>query len=36
MIEKKFDVIHIGEANHDFTFPDVPDEFYTGDGDTYT
>lgn len=34
-MEKKFDVIHIGEANHDFTFPDVPDEFYTGSGETY-
>ena len=33
--EKKYDVIHIGEANHDFTFPDVPDEFYHGEGETY-
>ena len=35
-MEKKYDVIHIGEANHDFTVPDVPDEFFTGSRDTYT
>ena len=35
MREKKYDVIHIGEANHDFTVPDVPEEFFTGDGDSY-
>ena len=35
MQTKKYDVIHIGEANHDFTIPDVPEEFFTGNGDTY-
>ena len=35
MMSKKYDVIHIGEANLDITVPDVPDEFFTGDGDTY-
>lgn len=35
MREKKFDVIHIGEANLDITVPDVPDEFFTGSGDTF-
>ncbi len=35
MNDKKYDVIHIGEANHDFTVPDVPEEFFTGNGDTY-
>lgn len=34
-MQKKYDVIHIGEANHDFTFPDVPEDFYTGEGETY-
>ncbi len=27
---KKYDVIHIGEANHDIRVPDVPDAFFTG------
>ena len=36
MTEKKYDVIHIGEVNQDFTVPEVPEEFFTGDGDTYT
>lgn len=31
MAEKKFDVITIGEANHDIRVPDVPDEFFGGD-----
>lgn len=35
MKEKRFDVIHIGEANHDFTVPEVPEEFFTGEGTTY-
>ena len=35
-MRKKYDVIHIGEANHDFTIPDVPDEFFTGEGETYS
>ena len=26
--QKKYDVIHIGEANLDITVPDVPDEFF--------
>lgn len=30
MVEKKFDVIHIGEANHDIRVPEVPDAFFTG------
>lgn len=30
MAEKKYDVIHIGEANHDIRVPDVPDAFFTG------
>ena len=34
-MDKKYDVIHIGEANLDITVPDVPDEFFTGSGDTY-
>ena len=29
-MSKKYDVIHIGEANLDITVPDVPDEFFTG------
>ena len=29
MAEKKYDVIHIGEANHDIRVPDVPDAFFT-------
>ena len=36
MAEKKYDVIHIGEVNQDFTVPEVPEEFFTGNGDTYT
>lgn len=36
MAEKKYDVIHIGEVNMDITVPDVPEEFFKGDGDTYT
>ena len=35
MAEKKFDVIHIGEANHDIRVPGVPDDFLTGSGETY-
>lgn len=34
-MNKKYDVIHIGEANLDITVPDVPDEFFTGDSTTY-
>ena len=34
-MSKKYDVIHIGEANLDITVPDVPDEFFTGDSTTY-
>ena len=30
MTEKKYDVIHIGEANHDVRLPDVPEEFFSG------
>lgn len=35
MQQKKYDVIHIGEVNHDFTVPEVPEEFYTGSSETY-
>ena len=35
MTEKKYDVIHIGEANHDIRVPNVPDDFLTGTSDTY-
>ena len=35
MAEKKFDVIHIGEANHDVRVPDVPADFLTGEGESY-
>lgn len=34
-MDKKYDIIHIGEANLDITVPDVPDDFFTGSGDTY-
>ena len=33
--QKKYDVIHIGEANLDITVPDVPDEFFTDDFSTF-
>lgn len=29
MAEKQYDVIHIGEANHDIRVPEVPDAFFT-------
>lgn len=29
MAEKRYDVIHIGEANHDIRVPEVPDAFFT-------
>ena len=29
-MEKKYDVIHIGEANHDVRVPEIPDGFYAG------
>ena len=35
MAEKKYDVIHIGEANHDIRIPDVPDDYLTGEAETY-
>ena len=34
MIQKRFDVIHIGEANHDIRVPVVPDEFFSGHAET--
>ena len=36
MADKKYDVIHIGEVNQDITVPEVPEEFFSGNGDTYT
>lgn len=29
MADKRYDVIHIGEANHDIRVPEVPDAFFT-------
>ena len=34
-MEKKYDVIHIGESNLDITVPEVPDEFFTEDASTF-
>ena len=34
-MEKKYDVLHIGEANHDIKVPDVPESFLSGDEETH-
>ena len=36
MTDRKYDVIHIGESNHDIKVPDVPDAFLTDQSETGT